>query len=250
MRDLVKLVKRGEPMIWLTGSALGISILMIVGLVIVILMNGLSFFWPKPLEQVTLEDGSVFLGELSSREPIPNPGHADHNQKHRLLLRVGNRDLYGFDFKWVNEDEIGKRERPGDAFFVERREYGALIGTPVAVKRGEQVVAADPADKSRFTLFHPTPEALMRELNTDRPDQTEGPITVDAGHLQLELDLVTYAYDRETSGGVSTRVGTRPQSDGDVAMRFKHPHDGGIRSTVPLRNRERRRTRRPRARAR
>ena len=121
MRDLVKLVKRGEPMIWLTGSALGISILMIVGLVIVILMNGLSFFWPKPLEQVTLEDGSVFLGELSSREPIPNPGHADHNQKHRLLLRVGNRDLYGFDFKWVNEDEIGKRERPGDAFFVERR---------------------------------------------------------------------------------------------------------------------------------
>jgi phosphate transport system permease protein len=145
VRDLVKLVKRGEPMIWLTGSALGISILMIVGLVIVILMNGLSFFWPKPLEQVTLEDGSVFLGELSSREPIPNPGHADHNQKHRLLLRVGNRDLYGFDFKWVNEDEIGKRERPGDAFFVERREYGALIGTPVAVKRGEQVVAADPA---------------------------------------------------------------------------------------------------------
>jgi phosphate transport system permease protein len=143
--DLVKSVKRGEPMIWLTGSALGISILMIVGLVIVILTNGLSFFWPKPLEQLTLEDGGVFLGELAGREPIPNPGHADHLTKHRLLLRVGNRDVYGFDFKWVNEDEIAGREKPRDAFFVERREYGALIGTPVSVKQGEQVVAADTA---------------------------------------------------------------------------------------------------------
>jgi phosphate transport system permease protein len=113
--------------------------------VIVILVNGLSFFWPKPLEQVTLKDGSVFLGELASREPIPNPGHADHNQKHRVLLRVGNRDIYGFDFKWVDEEAIAKRETPRDAYFVERREYGALIGTPVSVKRGEQVVAADPA---------------------------------------------------------------------------------------------------------
>ena len=141
----VKSVKRGEPMIWLTGSALGISILMIIGLVIVILTNGLSFFWPKPLELVTLKDGTSFLGEVTNREPIPNPGQPDHLKRHRILLRVGNRDLYGFDFKWMNEDEIAKRDTPRDAFFVERREYGALIGTPVSVKQGGQVVAADTA---------------------------------------------------------------------------------------------------------
>ncbi|MFI5169579.1 MAG: phosphate ABC transporter permease PstA [Vicinamibacterales bacterium] len=141
----VKAVKRGEPMIWLTGSALGISILMIVGLVIVILTNGLSFFWPKPLELVTLKDGTSYLGEVTSREPIPNPGQPDHLKRHRILVRVGNRDLYGFDFKWMNEDEIATRDTPQDAFFVERREYGALIGTPVSVKQGEQVVAADTA---------------------------------------------------------------------------------------------------------
>ncbi len=141
----VKSIQRGEPMIWFTGSALGISILMIVGLVIVILTNGLSFFWPKPLEQVTLKDGTSFLGEVTNREPIPNPGQPDHLKRHRILVRVGNRDLYGFDFKWMNEDEIAKRDTPQDAFFVERREYGALIGTPVSVKQGEQVVAADTA---------------------------------------------------------------------------------------------------------
>ena len=74
-------------MIWLTGSALGICILMIAGLVVVILVNGLSFFWPKPLEQVTLKDGGVFLGEVTNREAIPDPGQPDHLQKHRIQLR-------------------------------------------------------------------------------------------------------------------------------------------------------------------
>jgi hypothetical protein len=46
------------------------------------------------------------------------------------------------------------------------------------------VLAEEPAvgvvDKSQFHLFNPTPKALMRELSTDRPDQTESPYTVDA----------------------------------------------------------------------
>ena len=44
------------------------------------------------------------------------------------------------------------------------------------------------ADKSIYTLFHPTPREWMREMSTDRPDQTESPNTVDAGHFQVELD--------------------------------------------------------------
>jgi phosphate transport system permease protein len=139
----LKSLRRGEPMIWFTGSALGICILMIGGLILVILVNGLSFFWPRPLEQFTLEDGSVFLGEESNREPIPNPGHPDHLTRQRILLRLGNRDLYGFDFKWFDEDEIVKRERPKDVYFVERREYGPLLGVPVAIKEGEKTVSAE-----------------------------------------------------------------------------------------------------------
>ncbi len=141
MNALVKSWRRGDPMVWFTGSALGICILMIVGLVLVILTNGLSFFWPKALTQLTLKDGSVLMGELASSEPIPNPGHPDHLQKQRLLVRVGNRDVYGFDFKWVPEGDIAKQERPRDAYFVERREYGPLLGTPVRVKQGDKILA-------------------------------------------------------------------------------------------------------------
>ena len=44
----------------------------------------------------------------------------------------------------------------------------------------------------------------MREMNTDRPDQTESPFTVDAGHVQVEMDLVNYTHDR--ANGVTTET--------------------------------------------
>ena len=51
-------------------------------------------------------------------------------------------------------------------------------------------------DKSGYNLFHPVPEALMRELSPDRPDETESAYTVDAGHYQLEMDFVNFTYDK------------------------------------------------------
>ncbi len=65
---------------------------------------------------------------------------------------------------------------------------------------------AGAGDKSQYTLFNPTPAELMREMSTDRPDKTESPYTVDAGHFQFEMDLVSYTYDHEHQGGVTTRV--------------------------------------------
>ncbi|HSQ60349.1 MAG TPA: transporter [Acidobacteriota bacterium] len=46
-------------------------------------------------------------------------------------------------------------------------------------------------------LFHATPDSLIRELSADRPDVTESPYTLDAGHAQVEMDLVRYVRDRD-----------------------------------------------------
>jgi hypothetical protein len=72
-----------------------------------------------------------------------------------------------------------------------------------AVRAGEQ---QGWAEKAGYHLFNPTPRAQMRELNTDRPDKTESPYTVDAGHFQIESDLVSYSYDRHNSERTNTRV--------------------------------------------
>ena len=70
-------------------------------------------------------------------------------------------------------------------------------------------LAADPLpDKSNYHLFNPTPPALMREMATDRPDKTESPYTVDAGHFQIEMDLATFTYDKHNSARDGTLVRT------------------------------------------
>ena len=56
-------------------------------------------------------------------------------------------------------------------------------------------------DKRGYNLLNPTPEALLREFATDRPDRTESPFTVDAGHLQVEIDLLNYTYDCANAHG-------------------------------------------------
>lgn len=70
-------------------------------------------------------------------------------------------------------------------------------------------------NKWRYHLGNPTPPDQMRDLSTDRPDATESPYTVDAGHFQVESSLVDYSLDREpgtrsdewTFGSINLKVG-------------------------------------------
>jgi hypothetical protein len=51
--------------------------------------------------------------------------------------------------------------------------------------------------RSGYTLFKPLPRSLMRkEMETDRPNVTETPHTVEAGHFQYEADLFKFQRER------------------------------------------------------
>jgi hypothetical protein len=58
--------------------------------------------------------------------------------------------------------------------------------------------------KKSYNLFNPTPEGNLRELNTDRPDKTDSPVTVDAGHIQVEMDIANYTFDGANAARGST----------------------------------------------
>lgn len=60
------------------------------------------------------------------------------------------------------------------------------------------------ANKDQYHLFKPTPGDLLREMVTDRPDQTESPYTVDAGHFQVEMDLFVFGQDHDQANGADT----------------------------------------------
>ncbi len=137
--------RRGESAIWLAGSGLGICLLLIGGMIALILTRGLGFFWPLPIHEITLSDGTVLLGEIVAREAIPQPGTPEHLRHFRIQMKLGNRDLTGTDFRWVPEADIASRATPADVLYVERREYGPFIGCPASIKDGQRTVAADTA---------------------------------------------------------------------------------------------------------
>jgi len=59
-------------------------------------------------------------------------------------------------------------------------------------------------EKGRYSLFDPTPDRLLRDMTTDRPDTTESPFTVDAGRIQVETTLFGYTRSRRDADGAVT----------------------------------------------
>jgi phosphate transport system permease protein len=142
MTTLRTLLRRGDPAVWFAGTGLGVSLLMIAGMIGLILANGLGFFWPDSLVRLTLKDGRVLLGAVVNREGIPAPGTSSHLRRHRIQLNLGNRDLTGTDFVWVNEDDITTRTYPDDVIYVERQEYGPFLGRAIRLLDGERELAS------------------------------------------------------------------------------------------------------------
>ncbi len=121
----------GEPMVWLSASALAITLLIAMTLLVVVVVNGLGVFWPANLVQSDLKDGSVILGELVKRE-------ARHEQEgERLQFKIGNREFNGLDFRWVDAADIARMSDPPSVMALERAEYGNFYGYLKGVTPGQ-----------------------------------------------------------------------------------------------------------------
>lgn len=66
------------------------------------------------------------------------------------------------------------------------------------------VKVAGQSKQGGYSLFKPVPKEQMREMATDRPDKTETPFTVDAGHYQIETSLFSYSKQHSEESKTST----------------------------------------------
>ncbi len=156
------LLRSGEPFIWLTGGALALSLILVVGLIALILTSGLGFFWPADVVRLTLKDGKTVTGLVADREPMP--GKAG---EYRVKLQVANRDLYGADFLWVDEAQIAARAHPTDVAVLERAEWGLLIGTLRELREGGRAVATGHEAALREALARlPAAAAVRAEIRS------------------------------------------------------------------------------------
>lgn len=153
----------GEPALWGFGGALAIGIILIAGFLFMIFWNGITTFWPKPIEQVTLQDGTVVAGEPFRRSRY-RPGDnvlaqlTPEQQKfveenggfsNRTLYRTANYDLYGDDFRWVSDFEVAEVTRPLDFYLFERQEWGNFVGRVAGLVIDDEPQPYDPAVMKR-----------------------------------------------------------------------------------------------------
>jgi ABC-type phosphate transport system permease subunit len=216
----------GEPAIWIMGSALVIAVVMILGVLAMIVVQGSKTFWPGPIHRLTLTNGQIVLG-------IPT----EHDEEaRRTLYRVGNRDVGQQPFRWISESEAAKVETPADVVLLERTEWGIWLGQPqaiVEIRNGERTVLSEGAAATLEKLreLHPPVRAAAGavELRT-RHELGDINRRINAARLEqkeAELQAREYSTEREPLLGwamtsvialvalfaafVSTRVRPRPE---------------------------------------
>lgn len=117
-----KFWREGEYNVWFSTLSIGGILLMALTLLTVVVINGLGAFWPSRLALIKLKEGGAYLGEIEQTTKQPN------SKEQRAQVKIGNRDLYSLDFKWINLDEVESITYPEDAVALEREEYGNFYG--------------------------------------------------------------------------------------------------------------------------
>ncbi|MFQ5744567.1 MAG: phosphate ABC transporter permease PstA [Acidobacteriota bacterium] len=176
----------GPYLTWLSGGALALNLLLVLGLLGVLAANGLDYFWQKDLILLTLDDGRQLLGEIYQHDTNPTDG------TRRLQLKVGNRDMTGVDFVWIDEASIAEQAHPEAAIALERREWGNFYGFMVELRVGDRIVARG-ADEvwQAFPPLHRQKHALLAQIE-DLESHEIGDINYEIERLRLrrrKLDI-------------------------------------------------------------
>ncbi|MFN2403027.1 MAG: hypothetical protein ABR546_11310, partial [Candidatus Binatia bacterium] len=154
----------GEPLLWLTSGGLAVSLMMIVGLLSLVVAEGIDTFWPVPVVRVEVSDGPVVVGEVTREEwydpapevigALPEVARAKARaavdgaggKSLRRLVRTGNFEITGEHFRWVSDFSTTSETQPDWAMVVERRTWGRFYGEAVSLLEDGAPVAVAPEE--------------------------------------------------------------------------------------------------------
>ena len=149
----------GESFVWFTSMGLAIGLIMVVFLLFLIISNGIKVFWPDQTAVIKLKDGSKDLinnsqyiagNILKKQERMGSTGSANPQQE--IQIFIGNKDIYGLGFKFIDEKDIAEIKHPKEIMEIERLEYGDAIVIPQSldVKGAPSITASDSAFASKL----------------------------------------------------------------------------------------------------
>ena len=159
MSRLAERFRQGGVFVWLSGTLMAFCLAMILGLVGFLMAKGMGYFWPNPLVLVHSAEGPL-LGEITGREP------ARGEEAEKIQFHVGNRDVYGQDFRWVPAAGLGSAETPKDVLLIERLEYGPFMGRIISLGHEGSLVATGPAAVSGALEHLPETNRVRRHIQS------------------------------------------------------------------------------------
>lgn len=203
-----KLFKTGEIFIWFTGFGLALILLMISGLMVLVLLKGSDYYYPSKLASVSTVEGKNYLGQIIREETIPKSNLPDslHDEDlERYNLKIANRDIYGLDFKWIEQPDIKSISYPKDAAVVERMEFGNFNGYPVKlIKDRQTVIAGDENVEEGISPYLDKISDFRDEINHLSKSEV-GKINYKIEQLRLDIKKLKY-YNRDDVSKVQDQI--------------------------------------------
>lgn len=202
----------GEIWVWVSAVGLAAGLFMILFLLSVIVWNGLNFFWPKPIAEITLadegrttfRDGRTVAGVITQRRSLTvanlsaaNVDLADLAETNPDYMRemqvyTANRDLFATqNFAFLNMGDIQEITYPADYLVLERNEWGNAIVRPRELRLSNGLVI--PAESPEFNEQLRTEVDRVRERRatinrTERNDM--GRINARINTEELEIRYI------------------------------------------------------------
>ncbi len=145
--------KSGAPWIWLNAAAVSTCLIMVVSVLALVLVRGMGNFWPSQVTQFSYqEEGKplrTVIGEKVDSSVTPaimakSTGHKMADNEDTLiqyLIKTGNRDVTGSDFRWIEKRNIKEQSDPEALIVLERREWGNFYGELLEVQENGKTLA-------------------------------------------------------------------------------------------------------------
>ena len=161
----------GEIYVWLSALGLTVGLVMVVFLLGLILWNGIIVFWPKEVAQIRLKEGSTtgiqnqlsLGGSIIKKQQKQSPTDNEDNAQMEWQIFTGNKDAYGFMYKYIDAEAIESVTYPEDIMVAERMEYGDAIFTPISL-----TLPDDQIIQTKEPHFSATLEGLLKEIEQRR----------------------------------------------------------------------------------
>ncbi|HEX7048377.1 MAG TPA: phosphate ABC transporter permease PstA [Gammaproteobacteria bacterium] len=200
--------KSGSPWVWLNAAAVTLSMIAVIGLLALIAVRGLAHFWAPDVYEFRYEeaDGEIvtLYGSIRDTEQVTAArlrqagmqlDDVESEFVDRHLIKMGNRDQLGSDFRFIVEPRIIERSTPTDIVMVERTEWGDQTGFLREVLENSEVIARGAEAWPEFEQRIARVVELREKINELESDEigainyTLEQLRLEERHLELEGEL-------------------------------------------------------------